>query len=401
VFDELPSGFTYVDGSGLFNGRKVTPLISGDELTWNLGRGAAIFDGHLQYQVTVMRPELQSSGLESRSLVELMTADSVIIQCDTLKTTTSVQKLSYTEKRFPVVPLVFNPGKSTLRKDALKIFQPTVDLIREHRYAEIMLEGFPDIPIKRGTPISFAQNLAEARAKVALDFLSRRIKLDSIHITACSVFRGDTTKDLIASMMEGNKVPGAAHHLELRVQDYFQDALVTRDTSMSVSAISLIRTPPQSEREFSDSIYAIPGDDLMFSCGIFSNPAGSTVQANVIDSTTAGMSISNGSLTLNHVPVISAAEFNGVISSSITPLIKKGTNEMQLQASIPPESVDERLVHVFYYQRMNAFGETTIERSNPVTIYVRGKNLSLLDRALKHEKDFSGTEGVRKSTTSK
>ncbi len=401
IFDDVPSGFTYVEGSGLFNGRKVTPMISGNHLAWNLGRGAAIFDGRLQYQVSVARPELQASGLESRSVVELMTADSVIIQSDTLRTTTSVQKLSYIEKRFPVEPLVFNPGKSTLRKDALKIFQPAVDLIKQHRWADIMLVGYPDMPVKRGTAVSIARDLAEARARVALDFLSRRMNLDSVHITACSVFRCDTSKELLASLMDGSRAAGGVHHLELRIRDYFQDALVTRDTNASVSAISLIRTPPQLEREFQDSIFTIPGDDVMFSCGIFSNPAGATLQASVIDSTAAGFAISGGSLTLNHVPVISAGEFNGVISSSITPLIKRGKNEMQLQAAIPAQAVDERLVHVFYFQRMNAFGETSVERSNPVTVYVRGKNLSLLDRALKQEKEYTGIRSTSKPTTSK
>jgi hypothetical protein len=162
-----------------------------------------------------------------------------------------------------------------------------------------------------------------------------------------------------------------------------------------------VRTPPQPEKEFTDSVNAIPGDDLLISYGLYLNPAASILQANVIDSTSDGLSVSGESLTLNHVPIISAGEFNGVFSTSITPLIRKGSNEMQLQASIPVESQNKRLVHVFYYERVNGFGETTVERSNPVIISVINKNLSLLDDALKQEKDLAGTDAVRKATTLK
>ena len=120
VFDELPAGFTYVDGSATFNGRKVVPEVSGQELTWGLGRGSSLFEGTLQYSVDVDRSAAQQTGLESRSCVELMTSDSVMIQTDTLKTSTTVEKIPFVETSFPIEKLVFNPGESTLRKDASK-----------------------------------------------------------------------------------------------------------------------------------------------------------------------------------------------------------------------------------------------------------------------------------------
>ena len=401
VLDELPQGFAYVDGSGTFNGRNVAPVVEGEHLTWNLGRGASIFDGRLQYRVAVSRPEIQTNGLVSTSVVELMTLDSVVIRTDTLKTTTSVAKLSYTEKRFPVEPLVFNQGKSTLRKDALKIFQPIVALVRKYHYADIMLVGYPDLPIRKGPSVSFAKNLSEERARVALDFLSRRMKLDSVHITACSIFRCDTSAELLGSLMEGSSTPVSPRHLELRIQDYFEDALVARDTASSVSNISLVRTPPVSERQFSDSLLVIPGDDILFSYGIYSNPSVATVQATVVDSSAAGFAVEPESFTLNHIPVISAGEYGGVLSSSITLLLRRGKNEMLLRAEIPAGSADEKISHVLYLTTVNSFGEASVERSNPVAIYVRTRNLALLNAAVKHERELAGKESAPRPTTAK
>ncbi|HTR82004.1 MAG TPA: hypothetical protein VMM58_10275, partial [Bacteroidota bacterium] len=402
VFDDLPQGFSYVEGSALFNGRKVIPAIDGRHLLWSLGRGPSIFDGTLQYRVAVQRPEAQNSGLESHSVVELMTSDSVIIRSDTLTTTTSVQKISYVEKDFPVESLVFDPGKTSLRKNALAIFEPIVNLIKKYRYAEIMLVGYPDIPVKKDASLPSLQRLASERAKVALDFLSRRMKLDSVHIVPCGVFQCDTGKNVLETMMaggSGSTIP--PRHLEIRVQNYFLNALVERDTNTSMSAISLVRTLPESEKEFADSIFVIPGDDLLFSYALFSNPSSAVLGASVIDSTADKLSVESSSFTLNHIPIISAGEYKGVFSSSITPLIRKGSNVMQFEASIPSNSPNSQIEHTFYYERVNGFGETTIERSNPVTIYVRDKNLSLLNTALQRERTLAGTEGPPKSTTSK
>jgi len=331
-----------------------------------------------------------------------MTSDSVTIQTDTLKTSTTVEKIPFEETSFPIEKLVFNPGESTLRKDALKIFQPIINIIKKYHFADIIVVGYPDIPVKQATSLATLQKLAEERANTAVDFLSRRIKLDSIRITPCSVFRCDTSKNLLSSMMK-NK-PGEKmkpHHLEIRVQDYFANGLVLRDTGSSVSAISLIRTLPRSEKDFSDSIYVIPGDDLVFRYHLFSNPSASILEANIIDSTAGNLSVGNESLTLNQIPIISAALFNGVYSSTITPLVKKGKNEVEFEATVPIGEQNNRLNHLLYYERVNAFGETSIERSNLVTLYVKAINLSLLESALKRERELAGTEGHRKATSSK
>jgi uncharacterized repeat protein (TIGR01451 family) len=402
VFDELPAGFTYVDGSATFNGRKVDPAVSGQELTWSLGRGSSLFEGALQYSVEVDRSAAQQTGLESRSYVELMTSDSVMIQTDTLKTSTTVQKIPFVESSFPVNKLVFNPGESTLRKDALKVFQPIINIIKKYHFADIMIVGYPDLPVKQGTPFATVQKLSEERANTAVDFLSRRIKLDSIHITACSVFRCDTSKDLLSSMMK--TTPGEKkqpRHLEVRIQNYFANGLVTRDTGSSMSAISLVRRAPLSEKDFNDSLYVIPGDELVFRYRLFSNPSASVIDANIIDSTAGGISIGNESLTMNEIPIISAAQFKGVFSSSITPFVKKGKNELEFEATVPIDEQNNRINHLLYYERVNAFGETSIERSNVVTLYVKGINLSLLENALKNEKELAGTGENRKATTSK
>ncbi len=402
IVDELPSGFSYVDGSGTFNGRKVNPVIDGDRLTWRLGRGTSIFEGLLKYNVLVARKEVQVTGLESRSTVELMTSDSVIIQLDTLKTTTSIQKISFLETSFPMDQLVFNTGKSTLRKDALKIFTPIIDLIKKFHYADITIVGFPDIPVKTGAAIGPLTKLAEERAKVALDFLSRRIKLDSVRITACSVFRCDTNKNVLASMMKdgGGKTP-TPRHLELRVQDYFLNALNIQDTTSSFSSVAFIRTFPETEKEFVDSLVAIPGDDLIFKYTLFSNPSAAILDARIIDSSAALFTISEHALSLNGIPIISATQFEGTMSSSITPLLKKGQNELRMETKVPFGTPVNRLDHLFYYERVNAFGETSCEESNRVKIYVKGSALPLIDTSERKENEITGTEGVRKPTSSK
>ena len=404
VFDELPAGFTYIDGSATFNGRKVVPSISGRHLTWGLGRGTALFDGELKYSAEVDRSSAQQTGLESSSYVELMTSDSVTIQTDTLRTSTTVEKIPYVESSYPVDKLMFTPGESTLRKDALKIFQPIISLIKKYHFADIIVVGYPDLPVKQGASVTDLQKLAEERANVAVDFLSRRIKLDSIHITPCSVFRCDSSKDLLSSMMQGmHGAKVTPRHLEIRVQNYFANGLVLKDTGSSVSAISLVRTMPHSEREFGDSMFVIPGDDIVFRYSLFSNPSASIVEANVVDSTARDLLIGSESLTMNHIPIISAAQFNGIFSSSVTPLVKKGKNELEFEASIPIGEQNNRISHLLYCERVNAFGEVSIERSNIVTLTVKGINLSLLENALRRERDLAGTESSRKlkATSSK
>ena len=402
IFDELPAGFTYIEGSATFNGRKVAPSVSGNHLTWGLGRGSSLFEGLLQYRAEIDRSITQQSGLESRSFVELMTSDSITIHMDTLRTSTTVAKIPFVETSYPVEKLMFTPGESTLRKDALKIFQPIINLIKKYHFADIIVVGYPDIPVKQGTSLSDLQKLAAERANVAVDFLSRRIKLDSLRITACSVFRCDTAKNLLSLMTKDKRGETMKpRHLEIRVQNYFANGLVLRDTGSSVSSISLVRTLPRSEKDFSDSAYVIPGDDLVFRYKLFSNPSVSILEANIVDSTTGGLSVGNEPLTLNQIPIISAAQFNGVFSSTITPLVRKGKNEMEFEAEVPFGGENNRISHQVYYERMNAFGETSIEPSNLVTLYVKGINLSLLENALKREKELAGTEGNRKATTSK
>ena len=331
-----------------------------------------------------------------------MTSDSVMVQTDTLKTSTTIEKIPFVESSFPIEKLVFNPGESTLREDALKIFQPIINVIKKYHFADIIIVGYPDIPVKQGTPLATLQKLSEERANTVVDFLSRRIKLDSIRITPCSVFRCDSSKDILSSLMKTTPGEKIQHcHLEVRIQNYFADGLVTRDTGSSVSPISLVKRAPLSEKDFNDSLYVIPGDELVFRCRLFSNPSASVLEANIIDSTAGGISIGNGSLTMNEIPIISAAQFNGVFSSSITPFVKKGKNELEFEATVPIDEQNSRINHLLCYERVNAFGETSVERSNVVTLYVKGINLSLLENAIKNEKELAGTGGSRKATSSK
>ncbi len=148
-------------------------------------------------------------------------------------------------------------------------------------------------------------------------------------------------------------------------------------------------------------MYVIPGDDLVFRYNLFSNPSASVLEANIVDSTAGDLFVAAGSLILNHVPIISAAQFNGVYSSTITPLLKRGKNEMEFEATVPIGEQNTRISHLFYYERVNAFGETSLERSNLVTLYVKTINLSLLDNALKQERGLAGTDAHRKATSSK
>ena len=402
VFDELPDGFTYIDGSATFNGKKVVPAVTGQELTWNLGRGSSLFEGMLRYSADVDRSVAQQTGLESRSYVELMSSDSATIHTDTLRTSTVVEKIPFVETSFPIEKLVFNPGESTLRKDALKVFQPIINIIKKYHFADIIIVGYPDIPVKQNTSMATLQKLSEERANTAVDFLSRRIKLDSIRITACSVFRCDSSKDILSVLMK-NKSAGKVQprHLEVRVQDYFANGLVARDTGSSLSPISFIRTTPRSEKDFSDSLYVVPGDELVFKYTLFSNPSASVLAANIIDSTARGISIGNESLTLNEIPIISAAQFNGVFSSSITPFVKKGKNELEFEATVPADETNSRINHSLYYERVNTFGETSVERSNSVVLYVKGISLSLFEKALKNEKELAGSGASRKTTSAK
>ena len=402
IFDELPAGFTYVEGSGTFNGKEVAPALSGQHLTWALGRGSSLFEGTLRYSAEVDDSMPQQAGLESQSYVELMTSDSVLIQTDTLKTSTNIEKIPFIETSLPIEKLIFNPGESSLRKDALIIFQPIINAIKKYHFADIVVVGYPDIPAKRGTSAAAMLKLAEERANVAVDFLSRRIKLDSIHIFPCSVFRCDTNQNLLSIMMKGESGGKMkARHLELRIQNYFTNGLVIRDTGSSTSSIALVRTMPRSEKDFADSLYVIPGDELIFRYNLFSNPSASVLLADIIDSTARGLSIGNETFTLNEIPIISAAQFNGILSTTITPLVRKGKNEMAFEATIPKGEQINRINHSLYYERVNAFGETSIERSNVVSLSVRGITLSLLENALKREKELAGIGGNRKATTSK
>jgi hypothetical protein len=202
-------------------------------------------------------------------------------------------------------------------------------------------------------------------------------------------------------MQQGEEMTMSPRHLELRIQDYFINALNAKDTSGSSSPLSFVRTVPQTEIEFVDSLPGIPGDELIFRYRLFANPSSSLLDARVIDSTVSQFSVGDQALTMNEIPVISASEFAGMLSSSVTPLLKKGMNEMTMVAAVPRETRVNRLDHMIYFERSNTFGETLREKSNLVKVFVKGVYLPLLDTAQGKGNDLTGRSGPRKPTSLK
>lgn len=379
VTDSLPAGFEYIEGSGMFNGRRVVPTENGQLLQWNLGRGLSPLEGELRYRVHVRYSELQKVSARSYSYVEIMNADSLTAVLDTLWTTTYVQSYPYRETAFKIEGPVFEAGKISLRSDAFKAFDRMRSIVRKYPKSNFVVVGFPDGLALDNSRRDEDSLLAQKRAEAALDFLYRRIGKDSLRLTSSGVFDLDSTNNIFGTSVE--QVSGRSDgtpHLELIMRDYFLDELVQKAHVDSVDDFSTTEEVPELEKYFRDSIDVSPDDHIIFRVSVFSNPLAKSKEVTLLDTLPHPVNLRKERMRLNEIPIYSPVKKSRVFISRITTLLRKGKNEITFNGSLVSANLADTLRNQIWLRRINNFDEITFEKTNCVKIVVGQKTLPLL-----------------------
>ncbi|MDE3058223.1 MAG: DUF11 domain-containing protein [Bacteroidota bacterium] len=379
VVDSLPDGFSYFEGSGMFNGRPTEPVVDGALLHWNLGRGVSPFEGELRYRVQIRSTEPREIPERSFSYVEVMNADSLVTKLDALWTTTYVRSYFFHEALYKIHDPVFEHGKISLRRHALKTFDSIRTIVQNDTASYFIIVGFPDVPSKKSRR-SEDSLLAHQRGETVLDYLYRRLGKDSIRVSAEGIYATDTTGEIdTVFSRQTPKGGGAAFQLALIKRDYFLNEPAQKTGVDSVEDFSAIEAVPELQKYYRDSIDVSPDDHLLFRVHLFSNPQAENKTVTVIDSIPTGISLQLGMMLFNEIPIYPENPNGNLFVSDVTTLIHKGVNEIQfgaLPSSVKP--VDTVKMQI-WLRRANNFNEETLEKANLLKLFVRQKRLPLFE----------------------
>jgi uncharacterized repeat protein (TIGR01451 family) len=80
IFDVISNKFSIVPNSALYNGRKINPIVSGNNIQWKLGRGKNVCEGVLRYKLRLNAFPKNGSIMQSFSTIKILSADSNIIE---------------------------------------------------------------------------------------------------------------------------------------------------------------------------------------------------------------------------------------------------------------------------------------------------------------------------------
>ena len=86
VNETLPPEFTIVQGSGVYNGRKINPAVLGSNVQWKIGRAQDYVQGVLKYKVALKKIGEENTILLSTASIKGITADSTVIESQKLIT---------------------------------------------------------------------------------------------------------------------------------------------------------------------------------------------------------------------------------------------------------------------------------------------------------------------------
>ncbi len=80
IEDHLHERLTLIPNSALFNGKRINPVMSGNNIRWNIGKGNAVYFGKLSYSAIVTSFPKVRTVLTSASSVAVMSTDSIIVE---------------------------------------------------------------------------------------------------------------------------------------------------------------------------------------------------------------------------------------------------------------------------------------------------------------------------------
>ncbi len=380
VVDSLPAGFDYIKGSATFNGQSVEPIIDGEFLRWNLGRGVSPFEGELHYRVQVRYFKLEKIPARSYSYLEIMNADSLVTHLDKLWTTTYLQGSPYQETIFKIGLPMFEAGKISLQNDAFEAFDKICSIVRKYKKANFIVVGLPDSVEGNAQQIQ-GSLLAQKRAQVALDFLYRRLGKDSVRVTSAGLFDAGTGGNVPGTLVdEAAEENRAVSHVELIMRDYFVSELAPKLPIDSVEDFAITENIPELEKYYNDKLTVSPDDHIIFRTNLFSNPLAKNREVELLDTIPSGLMMQIKKMFLNGIPVYSLGRNSNVFISRISSLLKKGRNEISFEASVTPPFTTETLKNEIWLRRINNFNEATFEKSNEVKILVQKKRLPLFEK---------------------
>ena len=82
IFDVLSDKFTLVPNSAVYNGRRIVPIVSENNIQWRLGRTKDVSDGVLRYKVVLKTIPKNETVIQSLSTIRILTADSIVIESE-------------------------------------------------------------------------------------------------------------------------------------------------------------------------------------------------------------------------------------------------------------------------------------------------------------------------------
>lgn len=381
LHDSIPEEMSYLDGSAEFNGRKIEPKVEGRELLWNLGRTGAIGEGLLTYKVTARLAQAQEMTAQFVSVLELMTADSLATMSGPLETQTVMRNVASDENTIPLSGRIFDAGKYSVVDDGAKRLNDIVGRVQSSPFAEFVVLTYPDaVRALSGTDTS-GRALAGARAAELDQFIARRVGEDSARVTVHSVF------DYKSS---GSSIQPIAGDVELRLQNYFYNGLVPRDTGYALTA-PLTGNADASGKAYRDTVRIQPGDAVTVHGTYVYDPAVIHSMIIMVDSLQRSIIVDDGSFTVNGVkvppgtfslravspalslnqkPKMRDVDYTQIISIDMTKFVKPGPNEIAFSGRVSDIDSDSIIVNTMSVHSWNAYQEETVVHGNKTAFLV-------------------------------
>ena len=356
----------------------------------------AIGEGFLTYKVTARPAQAPEVTAQLVSVLELMTADSLATMSDPLGTQTVLRNVAFSEENIPLGGRVFEAGKYSVVNDGAKRSNDIVRRVQSSPFAEFVVLTYPDaVRAVSGTDTS-GRAMAGARAAELDQFIARRAGEDSARVSVRSIF------DYKSS---GSSIQPIDGDVELRLQNYFYNGLVPRDTGYALTA-PLTGKADASGKAYRDTIRIQPGDAVTVHGTYVYDPAVIHSMIIMVDSLQRSIIVDDGSFTVNGVkvppgtfslravspelslnqkPKMRDVDYTQIISIDMTKFVKPGPNEIAFSGRVSGIDGDSIIVNTMSVCSWNAFQEETVVHGNK-TVFLVDKTPRLAKTALEPPK---------------
>ncbi len=380
AFDKLPSGFSYLEGSAMYNGRVVAPAVTNNELVWKLGRSISTFNGELKYKARVTRIPSASEKMLSQSRFEAMTIDSTILRSDTLLTENILQNVLPNDNNIKIEEKLFIENKSTFLPNTPFKLDELTSMMKKQSNKTFVIVTYPDAVQAN---FDATKRLVTERSNRVYEFLNRRLNNSSVHLLINQIFDETILQPQAKSVQ-----------LEIHTeQSSTSNPFAVYDTSLSISKTSITKLLPVYPASYADSMSVITGDEVVCNTRVYLTLSSKAKSITFIDTLPNDFVVNERSFAVNNIPVGSNnisiktqssplssknikdnvdVSYSKVISLTVASLLKSGVNQISFRASIPADSVTNALMkNTIYIQKKNEFDEISNQSSNAATIVIR------------------------------